>query len=164
VTVGAPSCSDALKQLATGDLARFAGLPAGCRRADAEAAFGDSGPLPDDPGGTLGPFRTHPATPPAPLGVMVFYDDPSDVDAITCVRIDQPTFPYTEAIGTPEEIAPSGLGAVPQQYVYAARGLTLHVDETRREIVRLYAYRPMSVQEFLASHMARAHIHRHGHR
>ncbi len=143
--------ADALARLAAGDLASFRGIPDAAGRADAEAAFGDSGADPDEPGGTLGPFRQHPPAPGVHGGVYAFYDG----DRIAAIRIDEPTWALPlDALGPPEATLPSGLSRLYEQYVYASRGLALHVDEATHRIHRLFAYPPMPVEAFLESELA----------
>jgi hypothetical protein len=45
-------------------------------------------------------------------------------------------------------------------WIYASRGLTLHVDDDSGKVAWLYAYAPMTLDEFRASWMARVEIHR----
>lgn len=45
-------------------------------------------------------------------------------------------------------------------WIWASRGLTLHVDDKSGAIAWLDAYVPMTVDEFRASWMARVELHR----
>jgi hypothetical protein len=150
-----PNCVDSLRVLAAGDLRGWYGLGEKCDRRAAEAALGPSEAGPDGAAmlaGELMAFRRYPPAPAAPHGVVVWLE----ADAILVVEIVQPVLPEpVEAqLGPPPETAASGLAAFHSQWIYADRGLTVHVHDYTGEPRRLYAYRPMSVEEFLASGLA----------
>jgi hypothetical protein len=151
---GPIDCAAALRALAGGHLDDFHGLARGCGRADAERAFGSSGPGPDD-GGMLGGsptlLRRHPSSPVAPYGLTVYYVG----DRIVLVEILEPRLPRPpgEALGAPEASLPSLVRGCSQS-VYAGRGLAAHVKDGSGEVRRLYAFEPMSVDAFRASYLS----------
>jgi hypothetical protein len=151
----ASGCTASLRSLASGDLRHWHGLEEDCDRADAEAAFGPSESGPDGSAmlaRELTAFRRYPPAPAAPYGIVVWFEG----DEVVLVEIVQPALaePLQEQIGSPEGTADSGLAAFHSQRIYAGRGLTAHVHDMIGEVLRLYAYRPMTVDAFLASGLA----------
>lgn len=151
----ASGCTGALRALASGDLRHWHGLEDDCGRANAEAAFGPSEAGPDGSAMLayeLTAFRRYPPKPVAPYGIVVWFEG----DEVVLVEIVQPALaePLAEQIGPPEATADSGLAAFHSQRIYAGRGLTAHVHDMTDEVLRLYAYRPMTVAAFLASGLA----------
>ncbi len=117
------------------------------------------GPTPSGPDGvallgdSLSGFRLYPATSAAPHGLTVWFVE----NKIVAVQISQPHLdrPLKEQIGEPEATAPSLLKTLQTQWIYASRGLTAHVSKMSGTISSLYAYRPMTVAEFLSSSLSR---------
>jgi hypothetical protein len=74
-------------------------------------------------------------------------------DQITLVEIFLPALsrPVREQLGEPEATGDSHLGDGMEQWIYASRGLTAHVEPWNGKAVRIYGYPPMAVAEFLRS-------------
>jgi hypothetical protein len=152
------ACSETLKELAAGRVVGFRGLPRGCSRSTVAAAFGPSR-FDVDSTGPAGRFREYAGGTGTPNGVLVFFV--SGEDEVSFVAIDE--FRVDGALasmGPPEAVARSLVSSAAEQRIWASRGLTLHVRTMDETVRRLYAYRPMSAEEFLASSMARAEVRR----
>jgi hypothetical protein len=87
------------------------------------------------------------AYPPATRGSIQAWLD--DSDHLFLVTIDRPTIvgdptALLGALGPPEAKLDPGVGIDPiaHQWIYAARGLTLYVDEAHNTITRVAGYRP----------------------
>lgn len=151
----------ALKALGEGRLAAWRGLLPGCSRGHAEAALGPSAPGPDG-AGRLGPspaaFRRYPPAPIGPYGVIVWLAG----DAVTLIEVNTPALSESpEAqLGPPEAEVPSRLDRLHTQLIYASRGLTLHLHTYTRQLKRIYAYPPTTVEAFLASWLSQVAIGR----
>jgi hypothetical protein len=153
-------CTAALRALASGDYAPWHGLTDDCTTAHAVAAFGhqEGTDRTGDLGGSPTRYRIYPATAAAPHGIYVW-----DVnDRIVLLRLHEvaATRPIRDQLGEPEARELSKMPGFKTQWVYASRGLTLHVDDDTGAIAFLYAYRPMTVNEFRASWLSRVEIRR----
>jgi hypothetical protein len=119
-------------------------LHSGRRRAPTAQAT--SAALPRATGST----RRRPA---APHGIYVW-----DVnDRLVLIRIHDVTAtrPALEQLGEPEARDVSKMPGFKTQWIYAVRGLTLHVDDDTGATAFLYAYPPMTLAEFRASWLSR---------
>jgi hypothetical protein len=154
-------CGAGLTALAEGRWNEWQGLGPDCTRAVAEAAIGPTVPEPDGSGSLNGSptlFRLFPVAPAAPYGIQLWLDG----DRILLVQINSPAPGRDPAdiLGPPEAELISELAAFHRQWVYASRGLTLHVAADTHEVMRLYAYAPTSAGEFAASWLAKVEQHR----
>jgi hypothetical protein len=159
------SCIEPLRTLAHGDYTAWQGLGANCTRADVSAALGASQDDIDhygNLGGTPTAYRIYPGTAVSPYGVYVWYVENKAValamHTITLLR------PIEEQLGAPEAKGPSRMPGFKTQWIYASRGLTLHIDDDTGAVAWLYAYRPMTLDEFRASWLSRVEILRHRNR
>ena len=153
-------CTVVLAALVRGDYTPWRGLTDACTTANAVAAFGhQEGPdRSGDLGGSPTRYRIYPATKAAPHGVYVW-----DVeDRIVLVRLHEVTAasPVRDQLGEPEARDRSQMPGFKTQWIYASRGLTLHIDDDTNEIAFLYAYRPMTLDAFRASWLSRVEIRR----
>lgn len=142
-------CALMLRAMADGRLNEWQGLPANCTKADAEAALGPSEAGPDGVAaleGSLAAFRRYPPTSAAPHGVQIWLRD----DAVFAVEIMSPHLPrpFTELLGEPEAKERSAVGSVHTQWIYASRGLVLHVQNITNEVVRLYGFASCTLDDF----------------
>ncbi|MGH2949909.1 MAG: hypothetical protein ACRDPC_27215 [Solirubrobacteraceae bacterium] len=158
---GSTNCRDGLAALAGGRWGEWRGLGPDCTRAAAEEAVGPTVPEPDGSGSLAGSptaFRIYPPAPAAPHGIQLWLDG----DRILLVQINSPDpgGDPEELLGPPEATLPSRLAARHQQWVYASRGLTLHVHARTHEVRRLYGYPPSSAEEFAQSPLARVELQR----
>lgn len=150
------ACRTALLALAEGRLEMFRGLHA-CTVKDADAALGAAVNAPGSlhPWGKARRYRERPAT---PVGVDVVVQG----ELIVAIEIFRPVLERSlrASVGEPEKRIESGLSSDWEQWVYAARGLTTHVDE-REAVMAVYAYEPMSTADFLRSSIADVHVTEH---
>jgi hypothetical protein len=153
-------CTLALRALASGDYAPWHGLTDDCTTAQAVAAFGhqDGADRTGELGGSPTRYRIYPPTAAAPHGVYVWDEN----DRIALVRLHEvaATRPIADQLGEPEARDVSKMPGFKTQWVYASRGLTLHVDDDTGAIAFVYAYRPMTVDAFRASWLSRVEIRR----
>lgn len=156
----ATSCRDALRGLAAGDYRAWHGLPDGCTTDDAAAALGpqERGDLVGNLGGSPARYRIHPASAGAPYGLYIY--DVDDNVVLISTHDARPARPITEQLGEPEAREPSQMPGFKTQWIWASRGLTLHVDDVTGAVAWLYAYRPMTVDDFHRSWMSGVEIHR----
>lgn len=144
-------CAEAFGALKRGDWGAWQGLPAACTRADAEAYLGPSAEGPDGSGrlgGTWALFRNYPASTLYPLGVQVWFDE---FDKVILVQIATPQLEDArEQLGEPF-IGRSQLAPYHEQWVYAERGLALHVNRANGIITRLYGFVPTTTEAFMES-------------
>jgi hypothetical protein len=149
-------CAAALRALAHGDYTQWHGLTDDCTTAEAVAAFGpqDGADRAGDLGGSPTRYRIYPATAAAPHGVYAW-----DVnDRLVLIRLHDvaaPRRPLAQ-LGEPEARDLSTLPGFKTQWIYAAGGLTLHIDDDTGATAFLYAYRPMMLAEFRAPGSARS--------
>lgn len=144
-----PGCQAELSAFAAGRLGGFRGLPR-CGRVDAEAALGSSGDAPSR-FEQFGEYRVYPHP---GGGVLVWFlaDDVRLVE-LTFPKLDPP---LGRQLGAPEAKAPSRLSGDWEQWIYASRGLSAHVDRASGEVTALFAFRPTTVEEFLRTDVAHA--------
>jgi hypothetical protein len=144
VTMVNQQCSDSLRALADGNYDQWKGLIR-CSRADADAALGPAVGTPSP--GTFGVSRFHAARAAAPSGVEVWL---RAHDEIVLVQINgaRPRAPLDQLLGKAEAVIDSGLDPSFEQWVYASRGLTAHVQRWDHVPVRVYGYAPMTIGEF----------------
>lgn len=158
-TAGAAACATALRALATGDYGGWSGLAADCTTDDAEAALGAGGADQTGfPGGSPTRYRTHPASAGAPFGLQVY-----DVDGRIVLVTTHDAVPAGKPealLGPPEAKAPSRMPGFATMWIWASRGLTLHIDDRSGKVTWLYAYAPMTAEAFRASWMAKVEMHR----
>jgi hypothetical protein len=143
-----PACQQRLGLLARGELTQFEGVVK-CGRVDAEKVLGDSGKAPSK-FEQFGEYRVYKHGKDTLL-VWFLADD---------IRVIQLLYPKLGAplptlLGAPQTKIKSQLSPEWEQWVYANRGLTLHVKKTSGEPVVLFAYAPSTVEEFLKSDVAR---------
>ncbi len=158
----ATSCIEPLKQLARGDYTTWHGLGPACTRADVETAFGDSEgdvDLYGNLGGSPTAYRVYPGVSASPYGAIVWYID--DKAVALKMHTVTPARPIDEQLGAPEAKDPSRMPGFKTMWIYASRGLTLHIDDGTHAIAWLYAYRRMTLDEFRASWLSRVEIIRH---
>ena len=146
------SCVDQLRALARGDYTPWRGLTGDCTRATVAAALGEL-PGAVDQAGRLGGsptvYRSYPASDGAPNGLLVWYAD----DAVVSIRIDgaQPARSIRDQLGEPEAVDGSKMPGRNHQWVYASRGLSLHLHPKTEEVRHLYAFPAMALDAFRAS-------------
>lgn len=157
----ATSCVEPLKKLARGDYTAWYGL-SNCARTDVTAALGASQGDVDhygNLGGTPTVYRSYTNTAASPYGAYVWYVGNTAV-ALEMHTVT-PILPIEEQLGAPEAKDPSRMPGFKTQWIYAARGLTLHIDDDTGAVAWLYAYRPMTLHEFRSSWLSRVEILRH---
>jgi hypothetical protein len=139
-----PACQDAIVAFAEMELDRWHGLPA-CTHDDLAAALGPGGPEWD---GGFGRIHIYPGRAATPTGITVHFRGNRAAFAIAAGERLAPAT-IEEMLGPPEARAPSRLFE-PQneQWIYASRGLTLHVDCVSHVPLRIYGYEPMTVEQF----------------
>jgi hypothetical protein len=157
-----PSCVEPLRRLVQGDFALWQGLAGDCDRAAVAAALGGSNSEEDlvgHPGGIPTGYRIYPATAAAPYGIFVWYEE----DRAVALQIHSftPQRPVLDQLGEPEARELSRMPGFKTQWIYAVRGLTLHVDDDSGAVAWLYGYRPMSLDVYRASWLFRVEILRH---
>ena len=154
-------CVKALQAISSGKLDEWRGLPAACRRQDAEAVFGASGSDPDGVA-TLGDaptaFRDYPPNQVARQGITVWLAG----DKILSLQVNSPALPVAleRVLGRPQAVAASHLKAFHEQWIYADRGITAHVDADSHSVLRIYFYAPTTPDAFLASSLSRVETRR----
>jgi hypothetical protein len=144
-----PTCQAELSAFAAGRLGGFRGLER-CGRVDAEAALGSSGDAPSR-FEQFGEYRVYPHP---HGGVLVWFlaDDVRLVER-TYPKLDPP---LDRQLGAPEAKAPSKLSTDWEQWIYASRGISAHVDRASGEVAALFAFRPTTVEGFLRTDVAHA--------
>lgn len=149
----------ALRALADGRYGDWHGLDASCTTADATSTLGAGGV---DQTGSLGGsptrYRIHPASVGAPHGLYVY--DVSDKLVHVSTHGAVPARPPAEQLGEPEARDISRMPGFKTQWIWASRGLTLHIDDGTGAVAWLYAYRPMTLDEFRASWISKVEIRR----
>lgn len=142
-------CVDAMRALIEGRLDAWPGLPRGCGRQAAEAAFGPGEGGPDGVApleGTATAFRRYGPSPRVPHAVQVWLRD----EAILAIEVAGlvPAGPLDELLGPAEAIERSGLGSVHSQHIHASRELVLHVQNITGAIVRAYGFPSCTLAQF----------------
>jgi hypothetical protein len=155
------ACAERLQALVEGRLDAWHGLPANCVKQDAEAGMGPSETGPDGAArldGILTAFRRYPGSAAAPHGVQVWFRD----DVIYGVEIMSPALPqpFTTLIGEPEVKERSRIGAVHTQWIYASKGLVLHVQNVTNAVVRMYGFPPCTIEAFRQLPWGRVEVRR----
>jgi hypothetical protein len=142
------ACTAGLSALADGQLEGFAGLGK-CGRVDAEAALGSSGEGPSK-FEQFGEYRVYPH---GAGSVLVWFL----ADDIRVLQLIYPKLkkPLKSALGEPEAKIESALSTDWDQWVYASKGLTAHVERTTGKVSALFAYRPTTVDAFLKTDIAK---------
>ena len=128
-----PDCRRDLASLGAGALDSFHGLPR-CGRVDAEGTLGDSGAAPSQ-FEKLGEYRVFTS---GGRSVLVYFL----ADDIRVVELLYPTLPrpLQAQLGAPERKIPSELSPAWEQWIYATRGLTAHVQRSNGKVAALFAY------------------------
>jgi hypothetical protein len=154
------ACAIALRGLAAGDYAAWHGLSDACTTADATAALGahDGIDRTGFPGGSPTRYRVYPSSAGAPSGLHVY--DVDDRIVLVIAGPAQPAHPLVDLLGEPDAKDPSQMPGFKTMWTWAARGLTLHVDDDSGEVAWLYAYAPMTLEAFRASWLPTVEIHR----
>ncbi len=143
-----PECQRRLQALAQGQLKGWNGVGK-CGRIDAERALGDSGDQPSK-FEQFGEYRVYKAGKDSLL--VWFLSDDIRVIQLLYPKLGQP---LKTLLGEPQAKIKSQLSAEWEQWVYANRGLALHVRRANSEPVMLFAYAASTVEEFLKSDVAR---------
>ena len=143
-----PSCYNSLASLAQGELQSFSGIGK-CGRVDAEKALGSSGDQPSK-FEQFGEYRVYKV---AKESLLVWFLS----DDIRIIQLLYPKLgkPVRAVLGEPQARIQSQLSHEWEQWIYASRGVTLHVRKGNAEPVVLFAYAPSTVEEFLKSDVAR---------
>jgi hypothetical protein len=100
-----------------------------------------------------------PPTAAAPFGVIVWLQ----ADHVTLVEVREPNLlsdPRT-SLGPPDAVLPSGLGPVQEQWLWPRHGLLLHVDRVTGRVTRLYGHQASTIDEMVASPLAKVRLERH---
>jgi hypothetical protein len=141
-------CTAGLTALADGKLEGFPGLGK-CGRVDAEAALGSSGEGPSK-FEQFGEYRVYPH---GSGHVLVWFL----ADDIRVLQLIYPKLkkPIKSALGEPEARIKSALSADWDQWVYASKGLTAHVERATGKVSALFAYQPTTVDAFLKTDIAK---------
>ena len=144
-----------LRDLAAGRYSEFDGLPRGLTRPAVAEALGPAfaGPQSDQPAADDARTAWYGPTDGAPIGLTVtFYDDlATKVEVVA----PQPARPIEEQLGPADSVVESLLGTTRDQWIWPGRGLTAHVNRISGDVDYLYAYRSMSLDEYLESSLAR---------
>lgn len=153
-------CASALRDLAAGDYHAWHGLSEQCTTADATAGLGnhDGAERTGFPGGSPTRYRHYPASAGAPQGLDVY--DVEDRLVLVSTHGARPARSLVDMLGEPDAKDPSRLPGFKTMWIWAGRGLTLHVDDGSDEVAWLYAYPPMTLDGFRASWLATVEIHR----
>ena len=149
-----PGHIDAIRALAAGEYERWHGVQPGMDAATVDEALGSASPEQSGRlGGLPAVYRVYPATDGAPFGVQVWFE----AERVAAFEIREPPLrvPLDEQLGEPEARAPSGLGGSYRQWVYAGRGLTVHVSRVTGEALRVYAYPACPTERFLEHPLSR---------
>jgi hypothetical protein len=154
-------CIDGLRALAQGDYTSWRGLGPDCHRAAVAQALGAPATEQDmvgHLGGSPTGYRVYPETVAAPSGVFVWF---VDQDAVY-LRIQGPAPPSAirAQLGDPEAELASQMPGYNVQWVYASRGLSIHLDPDSETPSWLYAFAPTRVEEFEASWMSKSAMRR----
>lgn len=154
-------CAESLRAFADGRLDQWSGLPGTCSRSDAESTLGPSESGPDGVAslaGTLAGFRRYPPTGAAPYGVQIWLAD----DTIMAVEVVDARLPrpVVEMLGEPEAKERSGVGSVHTQWIYASRGVVLHIQNITGVVNRMYGFVPCSLEAFRALPWGRIEVQR----
>jgi hypothetical protein len=152
-------CVVALRELAAGEYDGWPGLTNACTTADAVAALGPGGAdMTGFSGGSPTRYRSHPKSAAAPYGLDVY--DVQDRIVYVVAHDLVAKRPPEEMLGPPEHEQRSEMPGFKTMWIWASRGLTLHVDNDTGKVAWLYAYAPMTVDAFRSSWMAKVEIHR----
>jgi len=108
-------------------------------------------------------YSVYPPAPAAPYGVQARFEN----DNVTVLEIREPVMrePLDAQLGEPETRIQFGLGGSYRQWVYAERGLVVHINRITGRALRLYAFPACSTETFLAhplSKVERRRIRREG--
>ena len=143
-----PDCRRDLAALGDGTLDAFHGLGR-CGRVDAEGTLGDSGATPSQ-FEKLGEYRVFSG---GGRNALVYFL----ADDIRVVELLYPKLPrpLVAQLGTPERKVKSELSPQWEQWIWATRGLTAHVQRSTGQVTALFAYSATSVDAFLGSDVAR---------
>lgn len=142
-----PACRDMLVAFAEMKLDRWRGLPP-CTAADVVAALGS-----DDTAwqGPYGRVVRYPGRAGRTAGLEVHFRDDRAAHLIGFGPRLTPA-EIQSLLGPPEARSPSRLfEPLNEQWIYAARGLTFHVDVATQEPGRVYGYPAMTVEQFKQS-------------
>jgi len=144
-----PACRDAILAFADLQLDRWHGLPA-CTHDDLATVLGAGGAEWKGGYGLIHIYAGHAAT---PTGITVHFRGERAAYLIASGE-RLPRASIETMLGPPEAVAPSRLFE-PQneQWIYASRGLTLHVHRGSHEPLRIYGYEPMTVEQFKESEL-----------
>ena len=143
-----PTAAANLAALGDGTLDAFHGLGR-CGRVDAEGTLGDSGATPSQ-FEKLGEYRVFSG---GGRNALVYFL----ADDIRVVELLYPKLPrpLVAQLGTPERKVKSELSPQWEQWIWATRGLTAHVQRSTGQVTALFAYSATSVDAFLGSDVAR---------
>jgi hypothetical protein len=153
-----PGCQASLAGFVAGRLTEWRGA-AGCHLVDAEAVLGSQ--WKSEMLGNDGMGRFYPEPPGGAGHVWIWYDPSSGaVDLVTLGAVTLPAT-LTDQLGPPEAKRPSGLSSAHEQWIYASRGLTAHVNRLDGSITKIHAYAPTTVEDFLRGSLAHERVYRH---
>lgn len=155
-------CVEPLKKLASGDFTIWHGLGTACSRVDVTKALGESKndvDLYGNIGGSPTIYRIYPAVSASPHDAIVWYVE--DLAVALRMHTVTPARPIEDQLGAPEAKDPSRMPGFKTMWIYASRGLTLHIDDGTGAIAWLYAYRQMTLEAFRTSWLSRVEIRRH---
>ncbi|MFI5288755.1 MAG: hypothetical protein ACHQ17_03860 [Polyangia bacterium] len=143
-----PECRRDLAALAAGEFDAFHGLPR-CGRVDAEGTLGASGEGPSQ-FEKMGEYRVFSSA--GKSAIAYFLADDIRVVELLYPKLDQP---LSSLLGPPEGKVKSELSPGWDQWVYASRGLTAHVNRKSGEVIAVFAYPATTVDAFLKTDIAR---------
>jgi hypothetical protein len=146
-----------IRALAEGRLGEWEGMPPGLTLDEVGLEGGASG-VPGILGGAPAVAHLFAATEFAPYGVIVWFED--GVASIVEIQEPQPPAPPEEILGPPDGIVESLLGSTRRQYVWARRGLAMHIQDGTGAVYRLYGFASCSLEEWMADPLSRVAQHR----
>jgi hypothetical protein len=156
------SCIEPLRRLAQGDYKAWQGFGSHCTQAQVGMALGGSGDDVDHYGnldGQPSKYYIYPDTAASPHGAVVWFEEGRAV-ALEMHTVT-PRWPIDEQLGEPQAKDPSRMPGFKTQWIYASRGLTLHIDDDTGGVAWLFAYNPMTMETYRSSWLSRVEILRH---
>ena len=156
------SCVESLQKLCEGELTGWHGFHSSCSRDDVTKALGagkNEEPMYGNLGGSPAIYFQYSNITASPYEVTVWYIDGRAVALEMHTVTIQP--PFAEQLGEPEAKDISRMPGFKTMWIYASRGLTLHVDDHTGKIAWLYAFHPMTLEEFRNSWLSKVEIRRH---
>jgi hypothetical protein len=154
----AAGCGRELSVLAHGDLRGWRGLGPDCARSQVDQVLSQVAAEVNESRPYSGPLEYAP-TPGAPHGLTVNYAE----GLVEYIIVPAPTItpPVQDALGEPDLTLPSYLEGSREQWAYPRQGLACHMTPGGADVNCLYAFVPMSAQDYQNSLLSRVRTLRH---